>query len=313
MKTSRILPHRSERLFLTDGGLETTLIFINGFELPCFASFDLLKDENGYAALKNYYSDYLKIARDSNAGFILESPTWRVNRDWMEPTGYPLSAVADINRKAVEMMNDLREGSANNDAILISGCIGPRGDGYRPETTMTAEDSRAYHTEQIGILASAGVDLVSAMTMTHVGEAAGIARAAAEAGVPAVISFTVETDGKLPSGMSLADAIGETDAQSPTPPAYYMINCAHPTHFIDRIAEADGAAWTERIGGIRANASAKSHAELDESTELDRGDIDEFCLGHIRLRDLLPNLNVLGGCCGTDAEHVRKLAAQMAG
>ncbi|MBX3291160.1 MAG: homocysteine S-methyltransferase family protein [Acidobacteria bacterium] len=312
MENITALPHRSERLFLTDGGLETTLIFLEGFDLPCFASFDLLKNDAGYEALKKYYSGYLKMARDHNMGFILESPTWRAGKDWMEPTGYPLSAVSDINRKAIGMMRELRDEFANgSEQILISGCVGPRGDGYRPETMMTAEEAKGYHSEQIAIFASEGVDMISAITMTHTGEAIGIAQAAADAGIPSVISFTVETDGKLPSGMSLGDAISETDASTSTPPAYYMINCAHPTHFADELAAAQDTIWAERIRGIRANASRKSHAELDESTDLDRGDMKDFGDGHARLKELLPHLNVFGGCCGTDEEHVLTLAAQM--
>ncbi len=314
MENTTVLPHRSEHLFLTDGGLETTLIFLEGFDLPCFASFDLLKDDTGYDALKKYYSGYLKMARGHGTGFILESPTWRASKDWMEPTGYSPSASTEINRKAIGLMKELRDEFADGgEPILISGCVGPRGDGYRPETMMTAEEAQGYHSEQIAVFASEGVDMISAITMTHTGEAIGVAQAAAEVGIPSVISFTVETDGKLPTGMSLGDAIGETDANTSTPPAYYMINCAHPTHFADELTAAQGALWAERIRGIRANASRKSHAELDESTELDRGDMNDFGNGHARLKELLPHLNVFGGCCGTDEEHVRTLAAQMAG
>lgn len=131
-------------------------------------------------------------------------------------------------------------------------------------------------------------------------------RAARAAGMPVVISFTLETDGHLPSGQSLAEAIRETDAATDGAPAYYMINCAHPSHFRDRLAE--GSDWRSRIRGLRANASRLSHAELDEATELDEGNPDELGADYRELRLLLPELAVFGGCCGTDHRHVEAIA-----
>jgi S-methylmethionine-dependent homocysteine/selenocysteine methylase len=149
-------------------------------------------------------------------------------------------------------------------------------------------------------------DLVTAVTMTHAGEAIGIARAAAAAGLPSAISFTVETDGRLPDGRGLRESLEATDEATDGAPAYYMINCAHPMHFAG-VLEDDDSAWRERICGLRANASALSHAELDEAEELDEGDPEDLGRRYRALRDALPAATVLGGCCGTDVRHVRAI------
>lgn len=308
--TGKTLPNESTEVFLTDGGLETTLIFLEGFELPCFASFDLLKSDEGRRALTAYYSRYLSIAREKGFGFVLETPTWRANPDWVEKCGYDRSETAVINVEAAKLLADLRTdlAAASSSSVIVSGCIGPRGDGYAADTAMSAEEARDYHSEQIGALAGVPVDVVSAITMTNVEEAIGIADAAADAGLPSVISFTVETDGRLPSGVTLGEAIETVDRSAKIPPAYYMINCAHPTHFADDLLAAKDQPWTDRIRGLRANASTKSHAELDESTELDRGDLAEFQSGHEKLVKQFPKMNVFGGCCGTDEEHIAAIA-----
>lgn len=302
-------PGSAEKVFLTDGGLETTLIFLEGWDLPSFAAFDLLKDEAGTRALKDYYLRYLRIAAEHDFNFILETPTWRANPDWVEKVGYNRSATSEINHKAAGLMHDLKkEFSREIDNIFVSGCIGPRGDGYLADSRMTSESAQNYHSEQIFAFAMANVDMVSAITMTYVDEAIGIANAAAKLEIPVVISFTVETDGNLPSGMSLKEAIRIVDRAADSQPIYYMINCAHPTHFADLLISGKEEDWTKRIKGIRANASPKSHAELDELTDLDRGNIDEFRNGHADLNKAFPQINVYGGCCGTDHEHILEIA-----
>ncbi|HVF96311.1 MAG TPA: homocysteine S-methyltransferase family protein [Flavisolibacter sp.] len=306
------LPHQSAHLFLTDGGLETTLIFLEGFDLPCFAAFDLLKDEKGYEAIRKYYKRYLKIAKDFKTGFVLESPTWRANPDWIERTGYPETAVAEINEKAIQLMVDLKNEFAEDVAtIVISGCIGPRGDGYKPETKMSVEEAQEYHSKQVDVFGRTPVDVVSAITMNYVEEAIGIALAAGAVNLPAVISFTVERDGKLPTGMSLKEAIEDVDKSVKVPPLYFMINCAHPTHFTNELLDGKNEQWTKRVKGVRANASCKSHAELDEATELDRGNPQELGNEHKRLKETFNHLNVFGGCCGTDEEHVSAIIHQV--
>jgi len=296
------LPQLGDTCLLTDGGLETTLIFQDGIDLPLFASFHAFSTEDGRAAIRRYYQRYAQIARAQNTGFILDSATWRASKDWGERLGYSSADLAQANRDAVAVLFEARTEFEADNAFVISGNIGPRGDGYAPSSMMNAADAEAYHAVQIATLDDAGVDMITALTMTYVAEAQGIARACARQGVPLALSLTVETDGTLPSGQPLKDAIRELDAEEWSRPAYYMINCAHPDHFRD-ILET-GADWTLRIRGLRANASRQSHAELDEAEVLDDGNPQELGQNYAQLKPLLPNLRVFGGCCGTDHRHV---------
>ena len=313
MSTSKKkLPIDTADLFLTDGGLETTLVFLEGYDLPCFAAFDLLKDEKGSQAIKDYYKRYLNIAEKFKTGFILESPTWRANPDWIEKIGYPASALEEVNEKSVQLLVDLKKEYENRiPDIILSGCVGPRGDGYKPEKTMTAEEAEKYHSAQIKVFSQTSVDMISAITMNYADEAIGITRAAGAVDLPVVISFTVETNGQLPTGMSLKEAIEQVDKSTSVPPLYFMINCAHPTHFSHELQTGKNEAWINRIKGLRANASCKSHAELDEATELDRGNPKDLGSEHKKLKEMLKHLNVFGGCCGTDEEHVLAIADQL--
>jgi len=300
------LPQLTGGLFLTDGGIETTLIFQDGFELPCFAAFPLLQDARGTEALRQYFVRHATIARNRGVGFILESATWRASADWAAKLGCPAATLAAANRKAIDLLHDVRRDLETPESpMVISGCVGPRGDGYRVDVAMTAAEAEAYHADQIGIFAERGADLATAITMTYTNEAIGITRAAAAAGLPTAVSFTVETDGRLPSGESLGEAIQRVDDVTGGTPAYYMINCAHPSHF-DHVL-ATGAAWVERIRGVRANASTRSHAELDEATDLDAGDPVDLAVRYRDLRTRFPHINVLGGCCGTDERHIEQI------
>jgi S-methylmethionine-dependent homocysteine/selenocysteine methylase len=297
------LPQLEGDLFLTDGGIETTLIFHQGLDLPEFAAFVLLDNDEGVDQLRRYYEPYLALARESGAGFVLESPTWRANPIWAERVGVSPEKLDELNRRAIALMEELRDGLGNGDApVVISGCIGPQDDGYSPAQTMSSDAARDYHSTQIGTFADTAADMVTAITMTYPDEAIGVARAAQDVGLPSAISFTVETDGRLPNGQTLGDAIKEVDAATGGAPAYHMINCAHPTHF--EAALATDETWPERIRGLRANASTMSHAELDEAEELDDGDPHDLGARYATLRERLPRLNVLGGCCGTDRRHV---------
>ena len=300
------LPTEAGGLFVTDGGMETTLIFRDGFELPEFASFVLLDDQAGLEALRGYYESYARLADELGAGIVLDTPTWRASADWGERLGYEGERLADVNRRAVALLQEVRERSGDAPTILISGCLGPRGDGYVLGETMEAAEAERYHEPQVAVLVAAGVDLVSALTLTYAAEATGIVRAAQRHGVPVVISFTVETDGRLPSGQGLGEAIEEVDRETGGAAAYFMVNCAHPTHFAHVLEP--GAPWLERLAGLRANASQKSHEELDASDELDAGDPDELAARYRSLRDVLPRLAVVGGCCGTDERHIAAVA-----
>ncbi len=301
------LPQLSGDIFLTDGGLETTLIFHDGLELPEFAAFVLLEKEPGRETLRNYFRRYATIATEHGVGFLLESPTWRANPDWGARIGYDGDALARANRGAIRLLEEVRaELETPRSPMVISACVGPRCCGYGPKDLMTADEAERYHTTQLRTLSATEADLVSAMTMAYADEAIGITRAAQSVGLPIVISFTVETDGRLPTGVTLQEAIETVDAATDGGPAHYMINCAHPIHFQDALAA--GTVWTERIRGIRANASTMSHAELDEAEALDDGDPDQLGALYRALRERCPHISLLGGCCGTDHRHVESIA-----
>ena len=300
------LPQLAGNLFLTDGGLETTLIFRNGFDLPEFGAFTLLKHESGREAMRKYYRKYASIARDHGVGFILESATWRASTAWGNKLGYSAEDLADTNHKAIDLMREIKnEFETEQTPMVLSGCMGSRDDGYTPSAKMSEREAERYHAPQVVTLSNAGVDMISALTMTNSEEAIGLTRAARFAGIPVSISFTVETDGRLPSGQALGEAIEQVDSSTGEAPAYYMINCAHPTHFRDTLAAGDE--WRSRLRGVRANASSMSHAELDEAEELDDGNPVELGLQYHDLSGVLQNLNVLGGCCGTDHRHVEEI------
>lgn len=297
------LPQLDGDLFLTDGGLETTLMFHEGWDLPVGEAFVLLESDRGIEALRDYFDRYVPMAVAHGRGFILESPTWRANRDWAEKIGYDRARLAELNRAAIDLMHEIRARyETARSPMVISGCIGPRGDGYDPGAVMSPAQAEDYHGEQVGVFCEAGADCVSAITMTNVNEALGVARAARNAAIPSVISFTLETDGRLPTGQPLREAIQAIDAETDGEPAYYMINCAHPSHFESVLEE--GADWVKRIGGLRANSSRLSHAELDNAPELDTGNPEELGAQYRELLQRFPHINVLGGCCGTDHRHI---------
>ncbi|MCJ2180382.1 homocysteine S-methyltransferase family protein [Novosphingobium album (ex Hu et al. 2023)] len=295
-----------DRPFLTDAGLETDILFNRGIDLPHFASITLLQTDEGRQALEDYFSGFMELARRMDTGLILESATWRASPDWAEPLGLSPEELDALNREAISLLICLRENASAAYPIIISGCIGPRGDGYDPGRIMKPEEAEAYHFHQARVLVDAGADMLSAITMTNVPEAIGLARTARKLGASVAISFTVETDGRLPTGDELRDAIAAVDESTEAYPAYYMINCAHPTHFASSLDE--GAAWTARVRGVRANASRCSHAELDAMTELDKGDPVELAELHRQLQEAFPQIKILGGCCGTDLRHVTAIA-----
>jgi homocysteine S-methyltransferase len=288
--------------FLTDGGLETTLLFQRGVELPHFAAFPLLDTADGRRELERYYEAYLAIAVKRGVGFVLDTPTWRASKDWGPRLGYDNPGLRRINDESVGFVETLRKRwEKSGTPCVLNGVIGPRGDGYK-RGEMDATAAEDYHSFQAEVFAATNADMISAITMNTTGEAIGIARAAKAVAMPCVVSFTVETDGKLVSGASLREAVERTEEATGGSPAYYMVNCAHPTHFANALERSE--VWASRIGGIRANASTKSHTELDEATELDIGDVGDFGRRYGELKRDYPTIRVLGGCCGTDHRHI---------
>jgi len=283
---------------LTDAGVETVLVFDEGIELPHFAAFPLVDSEDGRAALHRYYGPFLELARDRDVPLVLSAPTWRANTDWARLLGYEDDDLASVNRRAVEFLEGM---AADYDEVVIEGSVGPRSDAYNPAFLMDADEAERYHAVQLRTFADAGCAQATALTLTYPAEATGIVQAAAACSVPVVISFTVETDGRLPDGTPIADAIDQVDAATSAAAEFFVINCAHPTHFADALPQGDSRT---RIRGLRANASRLSHAELDEAEELDSGDPSDLAERYVALRPDLPELEVVGGCCGTDIRHV---------
>ena len=308
--TRRKLPHETSQLFLTDAGFETWLLFKKGFDMPCFAAYPLSQLADGRAVIEEYFRPIFDLARKNNTGLVLDTNTWRANPDWGRELGHDLEHLDAVNAEAVTSAMNMRRDFGQGLNVLINGVIGPRGDGYDPKTIMSVEEAQKYHGFQIATFVNSGVDMVSALTITNIPEAIGVANAAAEAGVPCVISFTLETDGCLPTGETLGDAITQVDAQATAKPAYFMINCAHPDHFANMLPK--DADWTRRVVGVRANASRMSHAELDCCETLDDGDPVELGEQYQNLRQMLPNLKVFGGCCGTDHRHLSQICKSIA-
>ncbi|MFM0573086.1 homocysteine S-methyltransferase family protein [Paraburkholderia caledonica] len=305
-KYRNCLPLLEDRPFLTDGGLETSLIFHEGVELPYFASYDLLKTERGSALIESHYERFTNVARKHGVGIVLATPTWRASRDWGIKLGYSGSALTDINRRAVVQLANFRsKWETPATPIVIVGTIGPRGDGYKAYSRMSTTEAQNYHQEQIDSLTATQVDMVGGFTLNYIDEAIGMVQAAKMACVPISISFTLETDGRLHSGESLEEAVERTDAETMCYASFFMINCAHPSHL--EKALRSGGDWLLRIRGVRANASKLSHAELDCADELDDGNPLEFGEETAALRGVLSRMNIVGGCCGTDHRHAEAI------
>lgn len=304
------LPQLSGDVFLTDAGVETDLIFNHGIEIREFAAHTLLTDPRGKAALERYHRGFLNLACETGTGYILDSQTWKAHPHWSKDLGESVEQLAAINAACITFISDLRDEYAENaKPIVLNGAVGPRGDAYAPETSVAISEAEDYHAQQLGWLAATNVDMVTALTFTQADEAAGFANAACAAGLPPVISFTTETNGRLPTGQPLNEAIDQVDTMTNQAPVYYMVNCAHPDHFFHVLGDAD---WARRIRGIRCNASRKSHAELDASETLDDGDPNELGQQYRELRERMPWLNIFGGCCGSDLRHVTEIARSLA-
>ena len=288
-------------LELTDGGIETTLVYREGFDLPCFAAFPLLNEPRGRGAFRRYFDPFLELADARGLGFVLDTVTWRANPEWGARLGYDARRLAAANRRAVEFASSI---AASGDRVLVNGVVGPRGDGYVVAERMSADEAADYHAFQITELCAAGAERITALTLTYPDEAIGIVHAATAAGLPVVISFTVETDGRLPDGTPIGLAIQQVDLATASAAEFFMLNCAHPSHIARGL---DGS--LDRVGGLRVNASALSHAELDEAVELDAGDPAALASDNAALRSWLPSVRLLGGCCGTDHRHVTEILA----
>jgi S-methylmethionine-dependent homocysteine/selenocysteine methylase len=296
-------------MVLTDAGLETVLVFEEGLDLPHFAAFPLLDSDEGRVVLRRYYEPFLRLAQDCSSAFVLSSPTWRANPDWGALLGYDEDALTELNVRAIGFLEQLRDDvmplGEQRDSVVVEGCVGPRSDAYRPRLRMDAAHAAAYHAAQLRAFAASGCAQAAALTLSYPDEAIGIVRAAEASNLPIVIGFTVETNGRLPSGDSIEQAINAVDDATDGAARSFMINCAHPSHFEAALPEGDAR---RRIHAVRANASTKSHDELDAAEDLDAGDPTDLARCYVALRRELPELQVLGGCCGTNLSHVTAIS-----
>lgn len=313
-------PFAHERGFLTLGGAETYLLYLQGFDLQDFCAFELFDDEEAFSAFeRGFLRPTADAALAHGMGLVVDCLVWRASADWVVRRGRPLEALARINRTAVERMRRFVEdwrsehgAAAAGLPVRLVGELGPRGDGYVLDhgARLDADQAQAYHRPQVEALAEAGVDVIGALTMTSVEEAVGIVRAARAVDRPVFVSPTVETDGTLPDGSTLGGFVERVDAATDGAPTFYQVNCAHPTHLEAtlRAAAERGAPWLRRLKGFRANASVRSHEELDASETLDAGDPPDLAARVARMRRDF-DLRIVGGCCGTDSRHMAAIAA----
>ncbi|MEW6269134.1 MAG: homocysteine S-methyltransferase family protein [Thermodesulfobacteriota bacterium] len=320
MSTSAARSIANGRTYLTPGGTETFMLFQQGFPLREGCAFEIFDDDAAWTRLRTEYLDRIfRAAQEHGHGLLLDTLVWRAHPDYVAALGYPAGDLARFNELAVERTRQAvaewraRDGARRGELpVVLTADVGPRGDGYKvSDAGVTPEAARAYHRAQIEVLARAGVELVCALTMTSVAESIGVALAARDCGLPLIVSPTVETDGTLPDGTPLGELVRQVDEATGGAPLFYMVNCAHPTHVAGALARAKaaGEAWLGRFKGIRANSSRKSHAELDDSPELDRGNPQE--LGReVAAMKREYGLRVVGGCCGTDAEHIAAIARE---
>lgn len=297
------LPQLGSDIFVCYTGMDTDLIYNRGIDLPGFASYPLLSNPGHKNILREYYSNLIDLAREQSVGVILDSITWAANRDRGAKLGYTTADLKKFNIDAINLIANVRNEEDDLPTVLC-GQVGPRGDGYVISDLMTTHEAEDYHSEQIEVYSNTEADLVSASTICYAEEAAGVVRAAQRFDMPVAISFTVETDGRLPTGMPVREAIEQVDAESSESALYFLINCAHPDHFTSIF---DDEPWMQRLRGVVANASRCSHAELEVAKELDDGDPKELGIQVGGLRKRYSHFNILGGCCGSDLRHMKHI------
>ncbi len=308
-KYRNALPQLGGDTYLTDAGLETDLIFNKGIEIREFAAHTLLPDTTGREALAQYFRGFLNLANEVNTGFILDASTWKAHMHWAKDLAATEDEIKQANLDAIAFIAELRNDFAGNkQPIVLNGLVGPRGDAYAPDIQLAVAEARDYHRQQLSWLAETEIDMVSALTFTQADEASGFVQAAKELALPCIVSFTVETDGKLPTGQDLSSAIEQVDENTDSYAAYFMVNCAHPDHFSNLLGDEP---WARRIKGIRCNASRLSHAELDECEVLDAGNPDELAEQYSEMLGKMPWMNIFGACCGSDLRHVSTIAKRL--
>ncbi|HEY8592653.1 MAG TPA: homocysteine S-methyltransferase family protein [Sphingomicrobium sp.] len=304
-------PFLSGLRYLAEGGQETELMYGHGFELPKFALFPLLDDAAAVVQLKAMYEAVLQVAVRHRMSVMLGGLDYRASPDWAGLLGIDAVRLADYQHRSVAFLREVAEPYLEKlPHILVSGIVGPQGDAYERNQTVTASSAEAYHGTQMDNLASAGVDLVQAMTFTSSHEAIGVIRAAQARELPIVVSFMTDSPDEPGGQRSFRQTIEDVDRATDSYALFYGINCAHPREFEPLLR--DQGEWLNRIGLLRPNASAKDKVELCQIGHLERGDARELAqlMGVLAAR--LPNVRVLGGCCGTWDEHLDLIAGAAA-
>ncbi len=302
-----ILPQLSGKICLTEGGIETYMQYKKGHEFRHFCLFDLMNDAEAMADLRSYHEDLIAVALKHKVGAILDGIHYRTSRDWGTLLGYTKQELKDVVVRGIAFYKDLAEQHETADSPMpVSGVVGPRGDAYSLGKKMTAVEAEDYHSEQLETMQNAGADFATALTFSQVDEAIGVVKAAQALGFPVVVSFALGADGNLKTGISLAEAIEKVDAATQNGPAYYMVNCTHPVDFAP--AFASPGLWTERVRGLRPNASSLAHGVLCQLGHLEEGDPVELGQQMADMAARFPHINVWGGCCGTDSAHIDQIA-----
>jgi S-methylmethionine-dependent homocysteine/selenocysteine methylase len=294
-------------LYLTEGGQETELMYRFGHELPQFALFPMLDKPEAAAALSGMYRRYLDTVARHGFSALMGGLDYRASPDWGGLLGYSASGLAEMQLRSIDFLRTAAKPYAGQIAhVLITGLIGPRGDAYQLNRTITAAEAEDYHAAQIATLRQAGVDLVSAMTFNSVAEAVGVARAAKRAGLPLCVHFTLDSTSRLASGPSVREAIEAVDAEAgDARPDFYGINCSHPLEFEPAI---EPGAWFRRVRSLRPNAAAMDKISLCKLGHLEDGDPAELGRQMGALAKRHPHLDVWGGCCGTWETHLDEIA-----
>lgn len=297
------------RFYLTEGGTETEFMYKHGFELPHFAMFPLLDNPKAVSRMREMFRSYLEVAAKHKVCALMGGLDYRASPDWGELLGYSAASLADANLQSIEFLREIAsEYLSQIPEILIQGLIGPRGDAYERNETITANEAEDYHAVQLETLKKADVDLALAITFNNIPESVGVARAAAKIGVPLGISLTLDTTSKLSSGESLADAITMIDEETGQSPAFYSINCSHPLEFEPAIGPGD---WVKRVRGVRPNASKMDKMALCKIGHLEDGDPVELGVLCGDLARRYPHMDIWGGCCGTWDRHLDEIATNV--
>jgi len=306
VKHTTFPPQKEGCLYLTEGGTETELMYKHGFELPHFAMFPLLDNPKAVSKMREMFRSYLDVAAKHEFSALMGGLDYRASPDWGELLGYSPASLSDANLQSIEFLREVAmDYSSQIPEILIQGLIGPRGDAYERNETITENEAEDYHAVQLETLKKADVDSALAITFNNIPESVGVARAAAEIGVPLGISLTLDSNSKLRSGPSLAEAITIIDKETDQSPAYFLINCSHPLEYELAIEPGD---WVKRIRGVRPNASKMEKIALCKIGHLEEGDPEELGTLCGDLARRYPHMDIWGGCCGTWDNHLNEIA-----